>query len=173
MKMNLKAIKYRSLSSYMLEYLRTCLSNHPRCLSVSSPNNFGKSTLLRELAQPPSVPDKLLLIYIDFNLRADDSTQAFYELILRQLLQVFRDNRLPVEKLENFYESLICSISSPFSLGRSFLVAMAEALQIVAAQKTSLVLLIDEFDQPLQYGVPHAKEHFCTLSFLSTYTAQF
>ena len=137
----------------MLEYLKMCLTHPQRSLSLSSPNNFGKSTLLKEFAQSSVVSDKLIPVYIDFNLRADDSAQAFYELVLRQMLPVFKANRLPVEQLERLYESLTCPspIALPFNIGRNFVVAMDEALHLLGSPKKRLVLLLDEFDQPLQY----------------------
>jgi hypothetical protein len=108
--------------------------------------------LLRKLAQPP-YPEKLLLVYLDFNLRADDSLQAFYELILRQLIQIFQTQQLPFEKLESLYQPLTEANPTSFTLARNFLAAFDQVFVILNQSQPPrrLILLFDEFDQPLQF----------------------
>lgn len=138
----------------MLEQIKTKLLCTNQCLSISSPNNFGISTLLRELSHLSDTPE-LLMVYFDFNLRADDSTQAFYELVQRQLLHSFKAKELPCEKLEALYRlySSPAAMVNSFNLAHSFLGAIDEALQILSATDRfkKLVLLLDEFDQPMRY----------------------
>jgi len=143
----------------LTEELRAKLASESHCLSVSAPNNFGKSTLLRKLARSETETETdanpkagLLMVYLDFNLRADDSPQAFYELILRGLVDGFktRVNDWPGEKLQGWYERLISPAASAFNSAHAFLSALEETLQNFARPQQRLVLLLDEFDQPLQ-----------------------
>jgi hypothetical protein len=79
-----------------------------QCLSVSAPNNFGKSYFLRQLLTTSALAShtNLLIVHIDCNLRADDSQQAFYELVLKELLATFNN-----QKLTALYRELVPSPS--------------------------------------------------------------
>lgn len=125
--------------SEVLAELKTRLVNTSRCFSISAPANFGKSSLLRELAAGTSPPE---LIYIDCNLRAEDSAQAFYELVLRSLLGTLDSST--ATKLEPLYQQVITQ--SDFGMSRAFLAALDIVL---TRSKVRLVLLLDEFDELL------------------------
>ncbi len=132
----------------MLERLTRQLKCSSVCLSLSSPNNFGKSALLRQIALRLDAPD-LLPIYLDFNLRADDSTQAFYELIFRKLIAGCHKRKLAAELLNLLglpYQRLLEPNVSSFYLGQAFMVALE---QFLAKADFRLLLIIDEFDTPL------------------------
>jgi hypothetical protein len=147
--------------------LYTTLTTSHACFSISAPGNFGKSHLLRELAQSSlvaSVNPPPLLVYVDFNLQAADSLQGCYELILRIVLNSLQnypvataDNLL---KLSQFYEILVGDNNSPFTIARSFLAALDLIMQILAGR---LVLLFDEFDYSLQTLEPSALRHLRAL----------
>lgn len=87
-----------------------------RCLSVSAPNNFGKSHFLRQLVATSALNRREeegspLLIYVDCNLRADDTQQALYELVLKELMAVFNSSEL----LALYSELAFIPVPQPFS----------------------------------------------------------
>ena len=203
------------LTRYLLQHFALSES----CLSLSSPNNFGKSTFLRHLptfylaqsqgqGQPPptdqaasnlqndkswsergarrsqSIPVQessmlplqlssfttppLKIVYVDLNRRADDTAQAFYELVLRSVMEVERTASTSTtdpalfqidlasalttttpDDGERLYERIVTG-QSEFEIAQAFMVALEtrlEALKLAKAGK--LVLLLDEFDGPL------------------------
>ncbi len=135
----------KPIRAEIIERLRHDLTHSESCFSVSGPGNCGKSSLLRDFGRAENGP-LLAPIYIDCNLRADDSTPAFYELVLRALLA---NPKLPGrEKLNDAYNQLVSPTATPFTVSRCFLMAMEQLLQALGQLK--LVLLLDEFDQPLQ-----------------------
>lgn len=118
------------------------LAEKGSCYSLSAPSNFGKSSFLRQLAVR-SHPT-LLFVYVDLNLRADDTPQAFYELILRELLS------LPLlannERLQASYAQVCAVSANPFGVARAFLSGLQTALQIAPHR---LALVLDELDKSL------------------------
>jgi hypothetical protein len=129
------------------------------CLSVSAPNNFGKSHFLRLLATVATSAshNNLVPVYLDCNLRADDSQQALYVLLLKELLAVFKHR-----ELDNLYRELVASpTSSSFQINHAFLTAFEIIKELLGScGKKRLVLVLDEFDQDeLRYyvlGLPAA-----------------
>jgi DNA-binding winged helix-turn-helix (wHTH) protein len=99
---------------------------------------------------PPGPP--IYLVYIDCNLRADDTPQAFYELVWRSLLRPLGLTTSPagtpaslspqVEVFNKLYQELTSGAGFNF-----FLVAVEKVMAFL--DNTRLVLLLDEFDQPL------------------------
>ncbi len=123
--------------------LETSRSGHS--IAVSSPANFGKSSLLRRLPYTSrmastSPGSTLVPIYIDLNLSAGDTPQAFYEIIFRNLLAHLPERN---PHLENLYHELCASEISPFGSARAFLVGMTELLPLIPGR---VLLILDEFD---------------------------
>jgi|GEM_PF-6939540 len=131
-----QGLSRNQLINHLLEAVREGHS-----IALSSPANFGKSSLLRKLPHF-NADSSLLPIYIDLNLSAGDNPQAFYEVIFRNLLQPFLPESNP--RLENFYQELSASETSPFVSARAFLVGLTELLTLVPGK---VVLILDEFDQ--------------------------
>lgn len=145
--------------SALVEAVIRKLATSDECISLSAPNNFGKSSLLRRLLQvyqadPTSFsPVPLKIVYVDCNLRADDTAQAFYELILRSLTslenQFLTDPVLgPPAGAASFYERVSQS-QSAFEIAHSFLAALESRLDTLKLVRGKLILLLDEFDAPL------------------------
>lgn len=119
-----------------------------QCFALSAPGNFGKSFWLRNLTGTTSASFKFLPVYIDLNLRADNSLQAFYELIVRTLLTSLKTNAIKYpQELEEFYNELSSNIAISFVIARNFILVWEE---LFAFWPGTLVLLLDEFDQPFQ-----------------------
>jgi len=126
----------------LLEWLVGELATRGNCYSVSAPSNFGKSFFLRRLAAKSS--PALLFAYIDLNLRADDTAQSFYELILRELLSLpsLEGNT----RLKESYSQVLDISGNPFLVARAFLTGLQAALQTASPR---LILVLDELDKPL------------------------
>ncbi len=139
-----------------LTYILSCLRQGADC-SIVGVSNMGKSALLRavpaylEEAWPPGSPPPLA-VYVDCNAMLEMTDQGFYEVILRAL----------VEALQRQAEEVPCLPSLSEAYGRvvgpegHFQVALGfnEALRLFfAATDRPLVLLLDEFDEPLA-GMP-------------------
>lgn len=141
-------------SSTLIENLITL----GECLSVSAPNNFGKSYFLRQLLTTSAQTShtNLCMVYIDCNLRADDSQQAFYELILKELLVVFKNN-----ELEALYLELVANLTrSSFQVNHCFLVAFELVRNLLQRSgKKRLILVLDEFDQVILKFPPAVFRH--------------
>jgi len=123
------------------------------CCSVVGVSNIGKSTLMRALSLPKVRGKHLnadtgdyLFVYIDFNLTSQMSEQGFYEVVLRDMLELLEDRQTEVElraALRQAYERVITS-DSPFLVPLAF----EDALEAVTEQYSGmLVLLFDEFDE--------------------------
>ena len=123
------------------------------CCSVVGVSNIGKSTLMRALSVPEvhgrhltGRAEDYLFVYIDFNLTSQMSEQGFYEVILRDMLELLEDR--PAEgdlraQIHQAYEKVISS-DSPFLVPLAF----EDALEAITDHhRGMLVLLFDEFDE--------------------------
>ena len=125
------------------------------CCSIVGVSNVGKSDLLRLLADPAVQAahlgpraEEYAFIYIDFNRMLETTEQGFYELILRCLLDSLETAAGAETLLAEVREAYVNLVhpASDFQVPLSFAQAMAtvnEGLQ------RHLVLLFDEFDEPL------------------------
>jgi hypothetical protein len=123
------------------------------CVEVIGFSNIGKSALLRLLAQPDVWIQELgeagrdfLPIYVDCNRMVEMSDHGFYELMLR-CLQESSEQLAQLPDLLKAYE-IIAAPSSEFQVPLSFTRGMTAALR---ADKTKLVFLLDEFDEPFAH----------------------
>jgi hypothetical protein len=123
------------------------------CCSIVGVSNIGKSTLMRALSLPPVRGKHLtaetgdyLFVYVDFNLTSQMSEQGFYEVILRDILELLENRRTHSElqaAIRQAYEKVITS-NSPFLIPLAF----EDALEAVTERYPGmLVLLFDEFDE--------------------------
>jgi DNA-binding winged helix-turn-helix (wHTH) protein len=140
-------ILFATLAERMLKDLA---SNH--CVSITGLSNSGKSTLMRSLTgeEAEKVYHKAsgrhgFLIYVDCNRAVSISAQAFYEVVLRTLLENLADQVSPdlSVKLREYYES-VTEAESSFTASLSFNLALTELCEQL---DRNLCLLVDEFDE--------------------------
>jgi hypothetical protein len=127
-----------------------------RCISVVGVSNFGKSALLRALADPllqerylDTGETDYLFIYVDFNLMLEMSEQAFCELVLRCSLEALREAQAQEEvirRVEVAYTGLVAPASS-FEIPLRFAQAMAAIGDLLPQH---VVFLMDELDEAVQ-----------------------
>lgn len=122
-----------------------------RCVAVVGFSNIGKSALLRLLAQPDVWVQELgeagrefLPVYVDCNRMLELSDHGFYELVLR-CLQEAHEQLIALPALTAAYETLVAP-ASEFQVPLSFNKGLTAVLQ---ATPYKLILLFDEFDEPL------------------------
>jgi hypothetical protein len=126
------------------------------CAALVGISNTGKSTLLRSLAREqvrhrllPEMAGDQIVVYIDCNLMLEASEQGFYELILRHLIEALDgsgDQRGYLAEARDAYQTLVAP-PSPFQISLSF----RDGLTAVCQGTThSLILLLDEFDEPFE-----------------------
>ena len=137
-----------------VRYILDCIADS-ECCSVVGMSNVGKSDLLRLLVDPTVVHthpglqgDEHVFVYVDFNHMLDMTEQGFYELILRSLLDSLqRMKRLDtlLDQLRDGYSNLV-QPASDFQVPLSFSHSMAA---INDGLGRHLILLFDEFDEPL------------------------
>ncbi len=135
-----------------VSYVMACVANAD-CCSVVGISNIGKSTLLRSLPvvykeHLGSAADNYTFVYIDFNLTSQMTEQGFYEVILRNLLEVLETKQADAE-LQAAIRQAYQTVIAPSSL---FLVPLAfeDSLAALQDQRSGLlVLLFDEFDEVL------------------------
>ena len=121
-----------------------------RCVSLVGVSNVGKSTLLREFHLPErraalrrGQESHCHVFYVDCNRMLEESEQAFYELILRVLLQsLTKDDAELRNQIRSAYEQLI-SPPSKLHIPLSFNQAITTLIESEASQ---VVLMLDEFD---------------------------
>jgi hypothetical protein len=123
-----------------------------RCAAVVGLSNTGKSTFMRGLATPSAQaayakirgrPGRLL--YVDCNRAVAISVQAFYEVVLRSLLEALADEAASelYERLRTYHAS-ITEAGNEFGASLSFNLALSDLCQDLGSD---LCLLIDEFDE--------------------------
>jgi DNA-binding response OmpR family regulator len=121
-------------------------------IAITGLSNTGKSTLLRALSSQPAADQYRQLadrdghlIYIDCNHAVALSAQAFYEVVLRGLLEQLSkkiDSDL-LSSLRNYHKA-ITETPSAFAASLSFNHALSDLCE---GLKHNLCLLLDEFDE--------------------------
>jgi DNA-binding winged helix-turn-helix (wHTH) protein len=145
--MNTSKIPFSSLAQRVLDSLA-----EGRCVSILGLSNMGKSTFMRSLAgeeaqglyaKARSRPG--YLVYIDCNRAVDISPQAFYEVVLRSILERLGDETSPkVAAAMRGHHQEITATDSAFSASLAFNLALTELCEQLGQD---LCLLIDEFDE--------------------------
>jgi len=127
------------------------------CVSVVGVSNMGKSALLRAMTRPDvqraylgEQAEGYLFIYVDFNQMLEMSEQAFYELLLRDAIEVLRSNGNHsdgevLRRVEGAYTGIVAPQSS-FEIPLGFSRAMACLGEML---KQRVVFLLDEIDGPV------------------------
>ena len=140
-------LPFPSLSERLIEDLAA-----GDCVAVTGVSNTGKSSLMRALAGEPAeslyrkrAGRPITLIYVDCNRAVAISAQAFYEVVLRSVLE-----RVGSKAASNLAASLrthhqaITDASSSFTASLAFNLALTEVCEQLG---TGLGLLLDEFDE--------------------------
>jgi DNA-binding winged helix-turn-helix (wHTH) protein len=137
------------------EALRKQLLRHladGHCVGIKGLSNSGKSLLMRALAEPTSATEykKLaghegFLVYIDCNRAVAISAQAFYEVVLRSILEALADkiSSNVISNLRNYHQT-ITEANSAFTASLSFNLALSELCEQIEGR---LCLLFDEFGE--------------------------
>ncbi|MEE8567672.1 MAG: winged helix-turn-helix domain-containing protein [Anaerolineales bacterium] len=122
------------------------------CVAITGLSNSGKSTLMRALATQPAeqayeeASDRpVFMIYVDCNRAVALSAQAFYEVVLRSILERLVE-QVPSDLATALrgYHQLITESESGFSASLSFNLALTDLCEQL---DRCLCLLIDEFDE--------------------------
>jgi hypothetical protein len=126
------------------------------CCSVVGMSNVGKSALLRLLTDPNVLAarleeevDRFVFVYVDCNLMLSMTEQGFYELLLRCLLdklQQMQGVEPLLGRVREAYANLV-QPASDFQIPLSFSHAVASVNDGLGRH---LVLMLDEFDDPLK-----------------------
>ncbi len=136
-----------------LSYLVSRITHAESCAVVGL-SNTGKSTLLRALASPTvqarylgELAPRYAFVYVDFNLMLELSEQAFYEVVLRNVLDLlnhFTTASTLHGQIINHYQQVI-EPSHPFRAPLAF----NEAIMVLGERLgRRIVFLFDEFDEP-------------------------
>jgi DNA-binding winged helix-turn-helix (wHTH) protein/energy-coupling factor transporter ATP-binding protein EcfA2 len=137
------------------ETLRKTLLAHlaaGHCVGIKGLSNSGKSLLMRALAEPASAEEykKIAkhngyLVYIDCNRAVAISAQAFYEVVLRSILEALV-NKIPSMVASNLrqYHQTITEADNAFTASLSFNLALSELCEQIDGR---LCLLFDEFGE--------------------------
>lgn len=133
-----------------LDYLVRCL-RQGQCCSMVGPSNTGKSLLLRsllteELRQRCARPgaEAPIVAFVDC-LEAGDSEQAFYELLLRRIVEELTDAQLAgstTDTLRALHRDVL-GHTTDVAVRSSFATSIRE---IGRAGEIGLVLILDELD---------------------------
>ncbi len=135
--------------------LRSKLLGHladGHCVGIKGLSNTGKSLLMRSLAEPESAAEykKIAghdgyIVYIDCNRAVAISAQAFYEVVLRSILEALT-NEISTNVLSNLrdYHQTITEADSAFTASLSFNLALSELCEQIEGR---LCLLFDEFGE--------------------------
>ncbi len=126
-------------------------------VAVVGLSNFGKSTLLRYMAEPEaaatydrSTRHSALFVYVDCNRMLEMSAQGFYEVILRSILETLAAVKDPHTTLrgsiETYYHRIVES-ESVFAIPLAFNDALIALLD--DQDERDVILLLDEFDTVL------------------------
>jgi len=145
--MPLPELPFSSLAQRLLADLA-----HGRCASIVGLSNTGKSTLMRSLGSSealrrfqPLTGRQGLLVYVDCNQAVAVSSQAFYEVVLRSILDSLA-SALPGDisaTLRRHHET-ITDADNAFSASLSFNLGLTELCERHDAR---VCLLMDEFDE--------------------------
>ncbi len=142
-------------STLPFENLRKQLLQHladGHCVAIKGLSNSGKSLLMRALAEPDSAAEykkvaghEGFLVYIDCNRAVAISAQAFYEVVLRSILEALSE-KISSNLLSNLrdYHQTITEAETAFTASLSFNLALSELCEQVEGR---LCLLFDEFGE--------------------------
>ena len=122
------------------------------CVAITGLSNSGKTTLMQSLAGAPAVDlyratagREAALVFVDCNRAVAITAQAFYEIVLRSLLEYLTPIG-PAEltaSVRDFHFS-VTEADTAFQASLSFNLALTE---VCAGLAKDLCLLIDEFDE--------------------------
>jgi DNA-binding winged helix-turn-helix (wHTH) protein len=141
------SLPFRELAERVLDDLAQGLS-----VAINGLSNSGKSDLMRALARPDvraEFNDRLgrpvALIYVDCNRAVAITAQAFYEVVLRSILEWLDriDSNELAATLRGRYQS-VTEAENAFTASLSFNLALSELCE---GLDTLIVLLFDEFDE--------------------------
>jgi DNA-binding winged helix-turn-helix (wHTH) protein/energy-coupling factor transporter ATP-binding protein EcfA2 len=139
-------LSFSELPGKLLEHLAV-----GHCVSIVGLSNSGKSTLLRMMTTDQaekiysSHADRpALLIYIDCNRAVEISSQAFYEVVLRSILEHLADERDGVFGDLRDAHQTVTEANSAFTASLSFNLALSE---LCSQLDKDLCLFFDEFDE--------------------------
>ena len=134
------------------EALRKQLLKHladGHCVGIKGLSNSGKSLLMRALAEPASASEykKLAgnegyLVYIDCNRAVAISAQAFYEVVLRSILEALAEkiSSNVINKLREYHQT-ITEADTAFSASLSFNLALSELCEQIEGRLCFLMSL--------------------------------
>lgn len=123
-----------------------------RCAAITGLSNTGKSTLMRSLSSAPiaelytkETSQPIHMIYVDCNRAVAISAQAFYEVVLRSILERLERelSKELAESLRNHHQGII-GADTAFKASLAFNLGLTELGEGLGRD---LVLLIDEFDE--------------------------
>ena len=127
-------------------------------VAVVGLSNFGKSTLLRQLVEAAVATEyqrltgrSALLVYVDCNRMLQLTVQAFYEVILRTVIEALTEaagdcDALCVE-IESYYDTVVRT-EGGFATSLAFNDAMIALLEQNESHR-DVILMLDEFDAAL------------------------
>lgn len=140
------SLPFRSLALQVLQDLAAGF-----CVSIVGLSNTGKSLLLRSLAGADTARTFTelagrpgLLVYVDCNQAVAASPQAFYEVVLRSLLEAIPPSPSELAVALQEHHEAVTDADSAFSASLAFNLALIETCQHLGRW---LRLLIDEFDE--------------------------
>jgi len=127
-------------------------------VAVVGLSNFGKSTVLRQMAAPAVAAyyreltgQGGLFVYIDCNRMLQMSAQGFYETVLRAILETLHapayDCAALCQRLQEYYERVV-SAANAFAIPLAFNDAIITLLEDPTTPE-NVILLLDEFDDVL------------------------
>lgn len=139
-------IAFSELPGKLLEHLAT-----GHCVSIVGLSNSGKSTLLRSMTAKDAQKlyarhgnRKALLVYIDCNRAVEISSQAFYEVVLRSILEHLADERDDTFGDLSDAHQTVTGANNAFTASLSFNLALSDLCNQL---EKDLCLFFDEFDE--------------------------
>jgi len=122
------------------------------CVAVCGLSNTGKSSLMRALAGDPAeslfrrqVARPITLVYVDCNRAVAISAQAFYEVVLRSVLERLGAQAAPaLATTLRAHHQAVTEASTSFAASLAFNLALTEVCEQLGS---GLGLLLDEFDE--------------------------
>lgn len=149
------------------QYIASNLA-YGRCCSLVGPSKIGKSSLLKSLLKDKTIEalthrksNPLLTVWVNC-LEAEENEQAFYELLLRRILEKLRDidvSKPLLNALETAHYEMLDAIA-PVAAWARFASSVRRLTQESDGQ---LVLLLDEFDDVFRRLPPVTFRHLRAL----------
>jgi hypothetical protein len=126
-------------------------------VSLVGLSNFGKSTLLRHMAEPHVAEAyrartyrAAIFVYVDCNRMLEMSAQGFYEVILRAILELLSQDgpstQAVATEIEGYYQTVV-NAQGTFAIPLAFNDAIVSLMSDEAGR--DIILLLDEFDAVL------------------------